>query len=139
MNLRDKQARLIEDFLVIENSLERFSAIVDHYRKLSALPAAAQIDDHLVSGCTSRVWVTSSCTGDVCRFQSEADSPILQGVVRLLTEFYSGATAQEIIDVEPEFLESLRIADQLTPTRRNGLRHVRSRIVELARACLPSP
>jgi cysteine desulfuration protein SufE len=137
MTLHAKLAQLIEDFSLIENSLERFSAIVEHYRKLAPLPPAEQTDDLLVRGCVSRVWVSASFAGGLCYFQSEADSPILQGVVRLVTDFYSGATPQEIIAVEPEFLDSLRIADQLTPTRRNGLRHVRTRIVEFARTHLP--
>ncbi len=133
MTLPEKQARLIEDYSFIENPLERFSAIVEHYRKLPPLLAAEQTEENLVRGCVSQVWVAGGCENGTCQFRSEADSSILQGVVRLLTDFYSGATPQEVIDCEPEFLEALRIADQLSPTRRNGLRHVRQRISELAR------
>jgi len=136
MTLQDKQAQLIEDFSLIENPLERFSAIVDQYRKAKAMPTSEQIEDNRVHGCVSQVWVAGSCENGVCQFRSEADSSILQGIVRLLTEFYSGAKPEEVIAVEPEFLDSLRIGDQLSPTRRNGLRHVRARIVELARAHL---
>jgi cysteine desulfuration protein SufE len=138
MTLQEKQAQLIEDYSLIENPLERFSAIVESYRKLPALPTAEQSDDCLVRGCVSRVWVTGALADGLCHFQSEADSPILQGAVRLLTEFYSGATPAEIVAVEPDFLDALRIGDQLTPTRRNGLRHVRARIVALAQAHLPT-
>ena len=138
MTLQEKQAQLIEDYSLIENQLERFSAIVEHYRKLPALPTADQSDDCLVRGCVSRVWVAGAHADGLCHFQSEADSPILQGAVRLLTDFYSGASPAEIVAVEPDFLDALRIGDQLTPTRRNGLRHVRARIVELAQPHLPT-
>lgn len=131
MTLTEKQARLIEDYSLIENPLERFSALVEHYRKLPALPQAEQIEENIVRGCVSRVWVAGGFQDGVCHFRSEADSPILQGVVRLLTEFYSGATPSEIIGCEPGFLDALRLTDQLTPTRRNGLRQVRQRILDL--------
>jgi len=138
MTLQEKQAQLIEDYSLIENPLERFSAIVESYRKLPALPTAEQSVDCLVRGCVSRVWVSGDVAEGVCVFRSEADSPILQGAVRLLTDFYSGAAPTEVIAVEPDFLDALRIGDQLTPTRRNGLRHVRARIVALAQAHLPT-
>lgn len=131
MTLTEKQARLIEDYSLIENPLERFSALVEHFRKLPPLPEPEQTEENLVRGCVSRVWVSGSCGNGICHFHSEADSPILQGVVRLLTDFYSGATPREIIGCEPDFLDALRLTDQLTPTRRNGLRHVRQRILDL--------
>lgn len=134
MSLTERQARLIEDYTLIENPLERFSAIVERYRKLPALPPEEQVAENLVPGCVSRVWVAGNCENGVCHFRSEADSPILQGVVRLLTDFYSGSPPDEVLACEPDFLDALRLTDQLTPTRRNGLRQVRQRILDLTPA-----
>ncbi|MCB1229888.1 MAG: SufE family protein [Verrucomicrobiae bacterium] len=134
MTLAEKQRELIEDFSIIEDPVERFSAIVDRGRRAPALPDEARTDAHLVPGCTSRVWLTGWAEngGDSCQFRVEADAPSVQGVAALLCELYSGATPAEVIAIEPECLTALGIHRQLTLTRMRGLSQVRRRIREIA-------
>lgn len=133
MGLIEKQRELIDDFSIIEDPVERFSAIVDRGRQTPPLPEEARTDAHLVPGCTSRVWLTGWLDrSQACQFRVEADAPSVQGVAALLCELYSGATPAEVASVEPECLEALGIDRQLTPTRIRGLGQVRKRIADLA-------
>ena len=62
-----------------------------------------------------------------------AESPLVKGLAAALCELYDDATPGEILDTEPELFEALGIAAHLTPTRLNGLAHIRARIVAFAR------
>ena len=138
MTLAEKQQALVDDYSIIEDPAERFAAIVDRGKHIPPLPEADRIDARLVPGCTSRVWLTGyrAADSDLWEFRIEAETPSIQGVAALLCELYSGATATEILSTEPSFIEAVRIDRFLTPTRLNGLRQIRKKIVELvSRPC----
>lgn len=138
MSLIEKQQTLIDDFSLIEDPLERFSAIVERGRRAPALPDEARTDAHLVPGCSSRVWLTGWQDVDTgaCQFRVEADAPAVQGVAALLCDLYSGTSPAEVIAVEPDCLKALAIDRQLTPTRQRGLGQVRLRIRQIAEALI---
>lgn len=131
--LADAQKDLIAEYLLIEDPQERFSAIVDRARFSAQFPEELRKDENQVRGCTSRVWLTGEVRGGLCQFLADSESAILKGVIHLLVQLYSGHPPDEVIATEPDFLRTLRILDQLTLTRRNGLRQVRARMVEIAR------
>jgi len=133
MGLREKQRELIEDYSIIEDTTERFSAIVDRGRRSAPLPETARGDGNLVPGCTSRVWLTGWLdeTG-ACQFRAEADAPSIHGVSALLCDLYSGAPPVEVVATEPECLAALQIDKMLSPTRLRGIAQIRRRIREIA-------
>lgn len=132
MTLSEAQQRLIADYLLIEDAQERFNAIVDRARSVPALPDELRTEANRIRGCTSRVWLHGKVEDGLCRFQADAESAILRGVVVLLIGLYDGYPPAEVIATEAFFLRELQILDQLTLTRRNGLRHVRARMIEIA-------
>jgi cysteine desulfuration protein SufE len=67
-----------------------------------------------------------------CIFRSDAESPMVRGLVALLCELYSGATPEDIVATEPVLLEQLGLLRTLSPTRLNGLRNVRATIRDFA-------
>ena len=134
MTIREKQAALIARYSIIENAQERLAAIVARGRKWPAAEEEEKDDAHRVKGCVSQVWLAGRMEEGGCRFRMGADSPLVQGLAALLCELYDGGLAEEIAEVEPEMLEALGLARQLSPTRLNGLANVRRTIREFAAA-----
>lgn len=132
MTIRGKQAALIARFSIIENAQERLAAVVARGRKWPGVMDDEKNDAHRVRGCVSQVWLAGAMDGAVCRFRMSADSPLVQGLAALICELYDGGPPEEIVEVEPELLEALGLARQLSPTRLNGLANVRRTIREFA-------
>lgn len=136
MTLEEKQRSLIEDYSLIEDPTERFSAIVDLGRKAPPYPEQERTEAHLVPGCTSRVWLTGwleeGTAESVCQFRVDSETPSVHGVATMLCALYSGASPAAVVAVEPVFLTALGIDRHLTPTRLRGLGNVRRRIREIA-------
>ncbi|NNE94257.1 MAG: SufE family protein [Verrucomicrobiales bacterium] len=133
MSLAEKQQQLIDDYQIIEDPVERFSAIVGLGKNSKGFPESARVDENLVPGCTSRVWLIGEVDDqNRAHFQLDAEAPGIKGVATLLCSLYSGEPVEEIASVEPEFVSALRIDRNLTTTRLNGLHHIRKRMLEIA-------
>ena len=138
MSLAEKQQLLIQRLQIIEDPQERLAAIVSRGKKWPAPAEEQRTDAHRVAGCVSRVWLVGHVENARCHFQMDADSPLVKGLVALLCELYDGATAAEIVSVEPEIFRELGLERQLSPTRLNGLAGVRHAIRAFAESCLQS-
>ena len=136
MTLSAKQKDLISDLNLIIDPHERLSALVNKSTN-RCFPAELKTNDHLVSGCVSRVWVAGSLNNGLCSFRCDAESPMVKGLVALLCDLYSGGTPDEVMHVEPEIWAGCGLDRLLSPTRMNGLRSVRARIRDLAARMAP--
>ena len=134
MTLAEKQQQFIADYTLIEDGQERLAAIVDRARKSPPLPESARHESNRVKGCVSQAWIVGEVRDGRCHFQSDADSPLVRGLLKLLCDLYSGAVPAEVAATEPQLFEELGLARNLSPTRLNGLRSVRARIREFALA-----
>lgn len=132
VTLAEKQQQMIEDLAIIEDPQERLAAIVDRARKRPPLPESERNEDNRVKGCVSQAWVVGELREGRCHFRSDADSPLVRGLLALLCDFYSGGLPADVAATEPELFEQLGVARNLTPTRLNGLRSVRARIRDYA-------
>lgn len=134
MSLAEKQQQLIDNYSVIPDPQERLAVVVDQARRRPPLPEVERTEANRVRGCVSLAWVVGELRDGRCYFRSDADSPLVRGLLTLLCDFYSGATPAEIVATEPALLENLALDRNLSPTRLNGLRSVRARIREFAQA-----
>jgi cysteine desulfuration protein SufE len=136
MTLAEKQRQLHDDLAIVPDRQERLGLVVDRARRANVLSGAEKNADNRVPGCISPVWLVGEYRDGVLLLRSEAESPVVKGLVSLMCELYSGATPAEIAATEPTLFEELGLLQNLSPTRRNGLAAVRTRIRELARSFL---
>ena len=125
---------MVEDFSIIEDAQERLAAVIDRARKRPPLPESERTEENRVKGCISLAWVVGEVRENRCNFKSDADSPLVRGLLALLCDFYSDADPSDVASLEPVLLEELGLAKNLSPTRLNGLRSVRAKIRDFALA-----
>jgi len=135
VTLAEKQQQFIADYVIIEDAQERLAAIVDRARRIPPLAAIDRTEANRVQGCISLAWIVAEQRAGCCYFRSDADSPLVRGLLKLLCDFYSDAPPAEITATEPMLFEALGLARNLSPTRLNGLRSVRAKIREYADRC----
>lgn len=136
MNLKKKKEELVEEITLIPDAYERLGFIVDRGKKATNLPDNLKIDSFKIEGCMSQLWVVPEHREGLCHYYSESDSAIVKGIAGLLCDFYSGATPQEILETNADFLSEVGITQHLTPNRRNGLSRIVESIQRFAKSCL---
>ena len=138
IDLNTLQQSLLDDLRPYEDVHERLAAVVERTRRIPRFSADARTADHRVPGCSSHVWLIGEYLEGRCGFRSDADSPVVRGLVALLADFYSGSTPREILATDTDPLEVLGLNRTLTHTRRHGLAAVVSFIRRFAEAHLTS-
>jgi cysteine desulfuration protein SufE len=132
VSLAEKQQQLVADYAIIDDPQERLAAVVDHARRRPPLSDTERTEANRVKGCVSLAWVVGEARDGRCYFKSDADSPLVRGLLVLMCDFYSGASPADIVATEPSLIDELGLARNLSPTRLNGLRSVRARIRDFA-------
>lgn len=134
MFLADKLQRTVEDLAFLDDPQERLASLVDRARRLPPLSPEERSAANRVHGCVSVVWLVSTTRDGRCYFRSDAESPIVRGLVAFLCGFFNGAPVAEVAASDLEPLDVLDVTRNLSPTRRNGLAAVRRAIREFAQA-----
>ena len=115
------QNEIIDDFSLFDNWLDRYQYLIDLGKKLEPLADAEKTDDILLHGCQSRVWLIIEGNADEVNIRANSDAAIVSGLIALLIRVYSGASAQQIINTQPEFIAAIGLQQHLSATRANGL------------------
>ena len=115
------QQEIISDFKLFDNWLDRYQYLIDLGKALPPLDESEKTDDILLHGCQSRVWLIIEGTADEVIIRANSDAAIVSGLIALLVRLYSGASAQQILDTQPEFINALGLQQHLSATRANGL------------------
>jgi cysteine desulfuration protein SufE len=68
----------------------------------------------------STVYIHARQEGDLIYYTGDSDSQLTKGLAAILVEGLSGSSAEEILDVNPEFIKYAGIGASLTPGRNNG-------------------
>jgi cysteine desulfuration protein SufE len=126
MRLAAHQQNLMDELMHLDDPQERLAAAVDRARRAARLSPAERSMANRVPGCSSTVWLTATTRDGRCYFRSDADSPVVRGLVGLLAEYFSDARPAEIAASTVDPLEMLQITRMLTPTRQHGLAAVRA-------------
>ncbi len=139
MSVFENEQRFLRGIGLIEDVHERLAVLVDRVRKLPPLDAADRTESTRVQGCISRVWLVCDFDGTRCRFRVDAESTLVRGLAALICETYHDTAPADILAHDSDILESLRLTEHLTPTRRHGLHELRRTIRDFAaRALLAS-
>ena len=119
--INEIQDSIIEEFSDFEDWLDRYQLLIDLGGDQEPLPEEYKTDNNLIEGCQSRVWLQADLVDGKVQFRAESDALIVKGIVSLLIKVYSGHTPDEILEVEPYFVEAIGLKEHLSPTRSNGL------------------
>ncbi len=129
--------RVITAFEMLPSWQERYRLIIDQGRNLPPLPETEYVDDNLLDGCMSKVWLTAQLDDSqdppVIHFHADSDSQIVKGLISIVFEVFNHRTPEEILttDIESVF-GKLELEQHLSSGRRNGLSSMVRRIRELA-------
>ena len=119
--INEIQDEVIEEFLELDDWLDRYQLLIDLGEESDILDEADKTDSNLIDGCQSRVWLVCDEVGGRLTFRAESDALIVKGIVSLLLRVVSGHTPDEILDADLYFIERIGLRDHLSPTRSNGL------------------
>jgi len=120
-DIQEEQQKIIDEFAALSDWTERYKHIIAAGRQLEPLDEQYKIEENLVRGCQSQVWLHTHLEDERVIFDADSDAAITKGLVALMVRFYSGRKPETIINTDPIFIKKIGMQEHLSPTRSNGL------------------
>lgn len=121
MSIQEAENAIVEEFSIFSDWMDKYEYLIELGKSTPLINEADKIEDRLIKGCQSRVWLKSEFTDGKIFFTADSDAIITKGIISLLIKVYSGRTPQEILSSDFSFLEKIGLRENLSPTRANGL------------------
>jgi cysteine desulfuration protein SufE len=132
--IADEQARLVDEFALLDEPRDKYEYIIELGRSLDGLPEAAKIEANRVRGCQSQVWMVAEYdpTSGLVRLRADSDAIISKGLVALVLRLYDKRAPREILEHPPQVFEAIGLGRLITPGRSNGLYSMVNRVRQFA-------
>jgi cysteine desulfuration protein SufE len=121
MTINEIQEEIIEEFSAFDEWMDKYSYLIEIGNDLEGFKDEWRLEQNLIEGCQSKVWVHAELDGDKIIYSADSDAIITKGIIALLIRVLSGRTPDEILSTELSFVEEIGLKDPLSPTRSNGL------------------
>src|SRR5690606_2549138 len=86
---------------------------------------AHKTEANKVKGCQSQVWLVADLEKQndkhVIVYRADSDASIVKGIVALLSKVYSGLNPDEVLNLKPDFIDTIGLRQHLSMSRANGL------------------
>lgn len=115
------QDEIIEEFSEVDDWMDRYAMIIDLGNSLPPIDEKYKTPAHLIEGCQSRVWLNAEYRDGRVFYTADSDAIIVKGIISLLIKVLNAHTPDEIIDSDLYFIDRIGLAENLSPTRSNGL------------------
>jgi cysteine desulfuration protein SufE len=116
--------RVVQKFQRLSEVRQRYEQLLWFAKRLETFPEEAKTADHRVPGCASQVYIVTALESGKVRFQGDADSQLIKGLVAFLIEGLNGLTPAEVLQITPDFIQDTGLNVSLTPSRVNGFHNI---------------
>ncbi len=119
--LIEAENEIIEEFSMFDEWLDKYEYLIELGKSLQDFPEEKKVEEKLIKGCQSRVWLDAQSIGETIVFTADSDAIITKGIISLLIKIYSGRTPQEILQSDFSVVDKIGLRENLSPTRTSGL------------------
>lgn len=121
MTIQEKQQEVVDEFAMFDDWMQRYEYMIELGKSLPLIDEKYKIDENLIKGCQSKVWVHAELEGDKLAFTADSDAIITKGIVAILIRVFSDQHPSAIIEADTKFIDEIGLKEHLSPTRANGL------------------
>ena len=120
-SIKQIQEDITAEFNSFDNWVEKYEYLIDLGKELSEMEEKYKVDENLIRGCQSKVWLFAKKNDDKIVYIADSDAIMTKGIIALLIRVFSKQNSTDIINTDLYFIKSIGLQDQLSQTRSNGL------------------
>jgi len=121
MTIKEIQDEIIEEFDMFDDWMQKYDYLIELSKDLPLLDEKLKLDENIIKGCQSKVWLHAEKQGDTLRYTADSDAIITKGIVALLVRVYDQQNSKDILENELHFIDAIGLKEHLSMTRSNGL------------------
>jgi cysteine desulfuration protein SufE len=120
-SIKEVEDEIIEAFSWFETWEEKYEYIIELGKKLPVLDDRYKLEENIIKGCQSTVWLVADFRDGKVFYQADSDAIIVKGLVSMLISVLSGHPPDEILGAKLDFIREIGMMTHLAQTRSNGL------------------
>lgn len=121
LSIKEIQNQIISEFDFFQDWSEKYQYLIDLGKNLPDFNETNRIDENLVKGCQSNVWLHAEIIDDKIVYTADSDAIISKGIISILISVFSGQKPDAIIKAKMDFIDKIGLSNHLSQTRANGL------------------
>ena len=121
MTIQEIQNEIVDEFSMFDDWMQRYEYIIDLGKALPLIDEQFKIEDNIIKGCQSKVWVHAEQENDKIVFTADSDAILTKGIIAILIRAFSNQKASDILEANTNFIDEIGLKEHLSPTRANGL------------------
>lgn len=116
------QQDIIEEFSLLDGDLDMsVEYLIELGKRIPDLEEKYKVEDNIVKGCQSKVWLIASYNDQKVYFQADSNTMITKGLVGMLLRIFSGQPADDMLNADLYFIEKIGMNRFIGTQRSNGL------------------
>ena len=121
MSINEIQDEIISEFSLLEGDMEMtIFYVMELGQKLPEMNEADKVEENIVKGCQSKVWLTASVKDDKVFFAADSNTAITKGLVSFLIRIFNGQTPDAILAADLYFMHKIGMERFIGTQRSNG-------------------
>ncbi|HHP7241214.1 MAG TPA: SufE family protein [Cyclobacteriaceae bacterium] len=115
------QDEIIEEFTLFDGDLEMaVNYIIELGDKLPEMEGQKKVEDNIVKGCQSKVWLTADLNDGKVKYEADSNTSVTKGLVSLLVRTLSDQKPEDILDADIYFPMKIGMNRFIGTQRSNG-------------------
>lgn len=119
--MKNTEEQIIQEFSIYDDWMEKYDHLISIGKSLPKMNEEHKIDDNLIKGCQSKVWLHSELQDGKILFTADSDTVITKGMIHILIRVFSGCVPEQIINGNLDFISKIGLMEHISNTRSNGL------------------
>jgi cysteine desulfuration protein SufE len=115
------QEEIVAEFSTFDNWADRYEYMIELGKSLPLIDPKYRIEENLIKGCQSNVWLHSDTNDGKLIFTADSDAIITKGIIAILIRVFSNQDPESILDAKTDFIDKIGLKNHLSPIRANGL------------------
>ena len=120
-NITAVQEEIVAEFSTFDNWADRYEYMIELGKSLPLIDPKYKIEENLIKGCQSNVWLHSDTSDGKLIFTADSDAIITKGIIAILIRVFSNQDPESILDAKTDFIDKIGLKNHLSPIRANGL------------------
>jgi cysteine desulfuration protein SufE len=120
-SIRAIQDEIIEEFDMLSEDREAtLFYLMELGSKMEPLADEYKVDENIIKGCQSKVWLHSDYSDGKVVFQADSNTDITRGLISLLVRILSNQSPDDIINADLDFIDKIGMGQIIGSQRSNG-------------------
>lgn len=120
-SIKEIQKEILEEFEIFEDWMQKYEYLIDLGKDLPSIDEKYKLEENLIKGCQSRVWLYAEKKDEKIIFSADSDAIMTKGIVALLIRVLSNQNGNDIANANLDFINKIGLKEHLSATRANGL------------------